>query len=200
VKDVPVDETPKDEEGWRQWAAAETERARRESEAQVEQARLQGEAQTDWWRRRAAGQEQESLRQTNLMYGGLIGVGLIMVQAFLTAPTLDLSAKICVVAYSVAIPLLAALMMVNWQETYRQREAKSGLVQVARSVAYTAAYTGVVAGFWHMMPIAGIGVLVFSALGLAVHTSGFVRVEQDDAKTPPEAEGLPGQDDGRTSG
>lgn len=198
-----MDETPKDEEGWRQWAAAEVERARLEAE----QAVRQGEAQTAWWRRQAAGQELESLRQTNLMYGGLIGIGVVMIQAFLTAPSLDLSAKICVVAYSVAIPLLAALVMVNWQETYRKRQARSALVQVARAVAYGAAFTGVVAGFWHMMPLAGLAVLVFSILGLAVHTSGFVRVEQDGAQTPPDAEGRPEKraeepvdDDGRTSG
>ena len=44
---------------------------------------------------------------------------------FLTAttPTLDWSAKICVIAFSVAIPLLAALLLVNHQETSRRRVA-----------------------------------------------------------------------------
>jgi hypothetical protein len=191
MKNGPVDETPKDEEGWRRWAAAEVERAR----VQEEQAVRQGEAQVEWWRRQAAGQEQESLRQTNLMYGGLIGIGVVMIQAFLTAPSLDLSAKICVVAFSVAIPLLAALVMVNWQETYRRRQTKSVLVQVGRALAYGAAFVGVVAGFWHILPIAGIGVLAFSILGLAVHTSGYVQVEQDSAKTPPDAEGEPAESD-----
>jgi hypothetical protein len=39
-----------------------------------------------------------------------------MVQPFLTAPSLDASAKICIVAFAVAIPLIAALVMVNRQE------------------------------------------------------------------------------------
>ena len=51
-----------------------------------------------------AGEEQEWIRQSNLMYGGLIGIGIVMIQPFLTA-SLDLSAWICVVAFSVAIPL-----------------------------------------------------------------------------------------------
>jgi hypothetical protein len=49
-------------------------------------------------------QEQEWLRQNNLIYGGLIGIGVVLVQPFLTAASLDLSATICVVAFSVAIP------------------------------------------------------------------------------------------------
>jgi hypothetical protein len=200
VKDVPVDETPKDEEGWRQWAAAETERAVRQSEAETEQARREGEAQVEWWRRQAVGLEQESLRQSNLMYGGLIGIGVVMIQGFLTASSLDLSAKICVVAFSVAIPLLAALVMLNWQETYRRRETKTALVQVGRATAYGSAFTGVIAGFWHMTPIAGTAALACSILGLAVHSSGYVRVERDGAKTAPDAEGRPAQDEGHKSG
>jgi hypothetical protein len=49
-----------------------------------------------------------------------------MVQSFLGAASLDLSAKICVVAFSVAIPILAALVMVNLQERFRRRLTKSG--------------------------------------------------------------------------
>jgi transposase len=44
-----------------------------------------------------------------------------MVQPFLTAGSLDLSARICVVAFAVAIPLLTALVMVNRQEVFRRR-------------------------------------------------------------------------------
>jgi hypothetical protein len=46
----------------------------------------------------------------------LIAIGVAMVHPFLTAASLDLTAKICVVAFSLAIPLLAALVLVNRQE------------------------------------------------------------------------------------
>jgi hypothetical protein len=55
-----------------------------------------------------AEQEQEWLRESDLINSGLIVIGVYMVQPFLTAASLDLSAKICVIAFSVAIPLLAA--------------------------------------------------------------------------------------------
>ncbi len=65
-------------------------------------------------------QEQEWLRQNDLIYGSLIGVGVVMVQPFLTASSLDLTAMVCVVAFSAAIPLLAPLVMVNRQEAFRR--------------------------------------------------------------------------------
>jgi hypothetical protein len=51
----------------------------------------------------------------------LIGIGVVMIQPFLTAASLDLTAKICVIAFSVAISLLAALVLVNRQEVFRGR-------------------------------------------------------------------------------
>ncbi|MCI0633590.1 MAG: hypothetical protein L0206_06700 [Actinobacteria bacterium] len=51
-----------------------------------------------------------------MIYGGLIGIAVVMVQPFLTAPSLDASATVCIVAFSVAIPLLAALVMADRQE------------------------------------------------------------------------------------
>src|SRR5690349_13596162 len=66
-------------------------------------------------------QQWEWIRQNNVIYGGLIAVGLILVQPFLTTTTLDWSAKVCVLAFSAAIPLLAALVLVNYQESFRRR-------------------------------------------------------------------------------
>ena len=90
-------------------ARTEEERARTEAE------RLGAEALT-------GPMTQEMLRQLGLIYGGLILIGLYMVQPFLTAPSLDASAKVSFLAFSVAIPLLAALVMVNRQEAFRGRQ------------------------------------------------------------------------------
>jgi hypothetical protein len=64
---------------------------------------------------------EEALRQLGLIYGGLIGIAVVMVQPFLAAASLDATAKVSVIAFSVAIPLLAALVMVNRQEAFRHR-------------------------------------------------------------------------------
>ncbi|GAA4711039.1 hypothetical protein GCM10023263_58800 [Phytohabitans rumicis] len=150
-------------------------------------------AQAEWWRKRAAAQQEESLRQNSLMYGGLIAIGAVMVQPFLTpgAASLDLSAKICVIAFSLAIPLLSALIMLNRHETYRRRMTSSVVVLVAQQVALGLGFVGVVGGFWHIMPIAGIAILVGTGLGVAVHSAGYIRVEEEDAQATQGAEQPP---------
>ncbi|WP_147425070.1 hypothetical protein [Bailinhaonella thermotolerans] len=144
----------------------------------------QAARQVEWWTKRMEGQEEENLRQYNLMYGGLIGIGVILVQPFLTvdASTLSLPAKICVIAFSLAIPLLAALMVLNRQETYRRRPTRSIFARVARESGLGLGFVGMVAGFWHIMPLAGVAVLVGGILGLTVYVVGFQRVEEEDAQ------------------
>lgn len=140
------------------------------------------------WLRQHPQQEQEWLRQLSLIYGALIVIGVYMVQPFLTAPSLDLSAKVCVVAFSVAIPLLAGLVIVNRQEAFRRRRTRSRVVAVARAVAEGCAFVGVVAGFWHILWIAGVGVLAGGLVALAVQSAGYTRLEWDQKATPEEGE------------
>jgi hypothetical protein len=118
----------------------------------------------------------------------LILVGVYMVQPFLTAASLDLSAEICVVAFSVAIPLLAALVVLNRQEVFRRRVTTLVPVEVARVVAQNLAFVGVVAGFWHISWIAGVGMLASGIVGVAIHTAGYTRLERDQEPTPQEGE------------
>lgn len=110
-------------------------------------------------------EDSEWLRQLSLIYGGLILIGVYMVQPFLTAASLDLSAMVCVVAVSVAIPLLAALVLVNRQEAFRRRATPSVLATIARVIAQNLAFVGVVAGFWHIHWIAGVGMLAGGIVG-----------------------------------
>ncbi len=84
--------------------------------------------------------EQEWLRQNNLGYGALIAIGVVMVQPFLTAGAPDLSARVCIVAFSLAIPLLAALVLLNRQEVFRRRRARSVPVAIAQVAAQVCAF------------------------------------------------------------
>ena len=131
------------------------------------------------WLRQDPQQEQEWVRQLSLVYSGLIGIGVLMVQPFLTAASLDSSAKISVIAFSVAIPLLAGLVLVNQQEVFRRRMTKSVLVETARVVAQLCAFAGVVAGFWHVHWIAGVGMLAGGLAAVAVQSVGYWRLERD---------------------
>jgi hypothetical protein len=53
---------------------------------------------------------------------------------------------ICAVAFAIAIPLLAALVLVNRQETLRHRRTSSRTVVVAKATAQGSAFVGLVAG------------------------------------------------------
>jgi cation transport ATPase len=121
---------------------------------------------------------QEALGQRGLIYGGLILIGMYWVQPFLTAPSLDASAKVIILAFAVAIPLLAALVMVNRQEAFRGHRTTSATVTIAHAVALLAAFVGIVAGFWHITWIAGVTFLAAGIIAVGVHSAGFWRVEQ----------------------
>ena len=131
-------------------------------------------------------QAREWLDQNALTYGALIGVAVLMVQPFLTAASLDLAATISVIAFSVAIPLLAALILVSRQETFHGRRTRSTLVTISQAVAQGAAIIGLVAAFWHINWIAGVGLLVSGFLAIAIHSAGFWQLELDVASSPDE--------------
>jgi hypothetical protein len=120
--------------------------------------------------------ETEWLGQTNLIYGALITIGVLMVQPFLTAPSLSLAATISVIAFALAIPILAALMLVNREETFRGRRTPSKLVAIGNGVGQSAAFIGIVAAFWHISWIAGVVVLVSSFVAMGIHSAGWVRL------------------------
>ena len=143
------------------------EEARRQAATVIEQAAQDPEQQREW------------IQQNNLIYGGLIAIGLVLVQPFLTVatPTLNWSAKVCAIAFSVAIPLLAALILVSRQETFRRRATDSLVVRATRAVAQLLAFVGVVAGFWHIVWIAGVGILVSGVVAMMVHSAGYFRLE-----------------------
>jgi hypothetical protein len=166
-----------------------------EQQAVERQVREEARRQAAWIQQAATEPEQqrEWIRQNNVIYGGLIAVGLVLVQPFLTATSLNRSAQICVIAFSVAIPLLAALVLVNRQENFRRRVTDSRLVRVTQSIAQLLAFVGVVAGFWHIMWVAGVGILVSGFAAMMVHSAGYLRLERA-AKAAAPAE-LQSQDD-----
>lgn len=129
------------------------------------------------WLQRQPGQEREWIRQNNVIYGGLIGVGLVIVQPFLTEAPLNPGATVTVLAFAVAIPLLAALVMINQQETFRGRSSTSASLNVARAIAMLASATGIVAAFWNMSWVAGVVVIAGIVLAVAAHSAGYTRLE-----------------------
>ena len=121
--------------------------------------------------------KEEMLRQVGVMYGGLIAIAVVMVQGFLETSSLDAPARVSTIAFAVAIPLLAALVVVNRQEAFRGRRTTSVSVTLARAIAQLAALVGLVAAFWDITWVAGVTFLVAGIVAIGVHSAGFWRVE-----------------------
>jgi hypothetical protein len=134
--------------------------------------------------RRDPGLQQEWIRQNSLIYGGLIAGCIALMQPFVTATKLDLSAIIAVTSFSVAIPLLAALLMVSQHEGFRHRAAEMRLLTITKIVGQGLAVLGVAAAFWHVLWIAGVAILVTGLAAATIHATAFIRLEQPAA--PPE--------------
>jgi hypothetical protein len=177
VKGVTVSEDSEYEQAREEARRASEEALASADQAKAEAERLTAEALTPEM-------QHEGLRQQGAIYGGLIGIAVVMVQPFLIATSLDTSATICVVAFSVAIPLLAALVMVNRQEVFRGRRTPSVTVTVMQSIAQLAAFVGIVAGFWHITWVAGVGMLVAGLVAVLVHSAGWWRLEVTRKPTP----------------
>ena len=52
--------------------------------------------------------------------------------------------------------------------------------QCAITVGQVSAFVGVVAAFWHVLWIAGVGVLVSGSVGLALYATYYKRLERDE--------------------
>jgi hypothetical protein len=139
-------------------------------------------------------QAREWLGQTSLIYGALITIGVLIVQPFLTAPSLDLAATISVISFAVAIPILAALILVNREETFRARRSPSRLVAIGNGLGQSAAFVGIVAAFWHITWVAGVVVLVSSFVAMGIHSAGWYRLAMPDLATTQSGEEEPKTD------
>lgn len=148
--------------------------------AREEEARAMAEAEPIVAGTRTREMKEEELRQTGVIYGGLIAIAVVMAQGFLEASSLDTAARVGSIAFAVAIPLLAALVLVNRQEAFRGRQTTSVLVTLARVTAQLAVFVGIVAAFWHITWVAGVTFLVVGVVAVGVHSAGFWRVESPE--------------------
>ena len=120
-------------------------------------------------RRRSCGAEahgrsggtKEWIRQNGLIYGALIGIGVVMVRPFSSRCLSSTRRRRYASSRSRSLyPVLSALVLVTHQENFRQRASRSKLVEVGRNVGQLAAVIGVAAGFWHISWIAGVATIV----------------------------------------
>jgi hypothetical protein len=116
------------------------------------------------------------LQQETVMYGGMVGIGIVIMQAFISAGAHDVAARVSLVAFAVALPLLAVLIMLNQVQDAQRQYVRPWYLTVAKVVGQTGACLGVAAAFWHVLWWAGVVLAVSGAVGLAVYAAGYQRL------------------------
>ena len=62
----------------------------------------------------------EWTQQALVVFGGLIAIGVVILQALISAPSLDLPLQVSILSFAIAMPLLAIMVLVNHaQASYR---------------------------------------------------------------------------------
>jgi hypothetical protein len=118
-------------------------------------------------------EKQAWAKQNNLMYGGLIAIGVVILQGFLTAAPLTAAGRISVLAFAISLPLLAVLIMLGELHS-GDRTVKSSLTdEAAKGLALASSLIGVIAAFWHIDWLAGVAVLVAGIVGLGLYGAHF---------------------------
>lgn len=118
-------------------------------------------------------EQKKWARQNSLMYGGLIAVGVVVLQGFLTAPDLGAAGLIAVLGFAIALPLLSVLIMLGELEPAGGALKVTMTDDVAKGLALLSSLTGVVASFWYIDWVAGVVVLAAGVLATLIYGAHF---------------------------
>lgn len=112
-------------------------------------------------------------KQNTLRYGGLIAIGVVILQGFLTADPLTVSGKISVVAFAISLPLLAVLIMLDELQSADKAVSRSITDETAKGLALLSSLIGVIAAFWRIDWFAGVAVIAAGIVALGVYGAHF---------------------------
>jgi hypothetical protein len=106
---------------------------------------------------------EEEAHPSNLWSGGLIAVGLVILQGFISSSSINASALVSVFAFAVAIPILSCNLLMN----FVRRGHRKTPTRIGGAIFYwggvLAAFIGIGAAFWHASWISAL-IFVFSSL------------------------------------
>lgn len=117
---------------------------------------------------------KEWIKEIHGIYAGLIAIGIVMIQPFMYQNEyVGTAAAISVISFAISIPILAALLLLNFTEEFRHHLSDSKAVTVVRALGQMAGGTGMIAGFWHINPVAGMVSGASCVLALVVYTVAY---------------------------
>ena len=133
------------------------------------------------WVEQAGWKQKESwIQQDNLIYGGMLAIGLVLLQAFMEQNPRDVPSTVGTISFAAAMPLVGVLIMLNQMQSYHHRMIPAWYLHAAKAIANAGSFTGVVAAFWHVSWVAGVVVLASGTVAIGVHSAVSSRLEPFD--------------------
>jgi hypothetical protein len=104
-----------------------------------------------------------------LINSALVGIGLLITQAFISLGTLDIPATVSIFAFSLATPMLAFNVLVRNLLFRKKKNPGTRATIFLWGVGVIASAIGIDAAFWHVSWIAGVLLLTSGAIGLGIY-------------------------------
>lgn len=136
----------------------------------------------------------EWTRQALVVYGGLIGIGIVILQALLPSISLDLPSLISILSFAVAIPLLATAVLINHAQASYRYATYPWYFSTIIILGEGGSFLGVLAAFWHLSWIAAVILLISGIIGIlvyGVYSKQIVRDNLEEEVVSPKTESEP---------
>ena len=125
--------------------------------------------------------KKEWAQQTSAIFAGLIGIGVVIVQALIAINATDAPAVIALLAFAIALPLLGTLVILNVVQAKYRYASYPAYLTFAYILGEGSAGVGVVAAFWHVSWIAGVLIALSGLVGLAIYFAHSKQLQKDNA-------------------
>ncbi len=107
----------------------------------------------------------------NLECGALIAIGIVILQDLISSRELDLPLTIASFAFAMAIPMLSAKLLINFEESKAGYYVPSKRVKFLYWVGIMSAFIGINAAFWHVSWMVGGVFSASSLIALVLYVS-----------------------------
>src|SRR5690242_15987254 len=93
---------------------------------------------------------QQKRLQSNFIYGGLIGIGILFIIDLVSQTPLDGILTIALFCFSIALPFLALLIMCNYIEATHEYTILPVYIRLSTWIGVLGIITGLLAVIWHI--------------------------------------------------
>jgi hypothetical protein len=149
---------------------------------------MQAKKRPKWLKSLEMDMTDDNFKYDRVMSGGLIAFSLIIVQAFIATGLTDLASYISIIAFAIAIPMLAMHVFtyssLDWFACFKARFKAPASVGISFLGGCLIDVIGLVAAFWHISWIAGLLFIMSGIVGYLVYMIPKLDIDESLNKNP----------------